>query len=60
MHGIWSYGMHFRCALRGMDILSYYQGRQPFQNWFSLPSKQGPSLKGKNLLPGGANSFLLE
>ena len=28
-----------------------------FQNCFCLPSEKGPTLKGKHLLPQGANSF---
>ena len=27
---------------------------------YQVPSEKGSSLKGKNLLPSGANSFLLE
>ena len=33
---------------------------QPLSNLFYFPSEKGSSLKGKNLLPLGANSFLLE
>ena len=37
----------------------YFQGRLLLE-LFSLPSEKGCTLKGKNLLPRGANSFLLE
>ena len=30
-----------------------------FSKWFYLPSEMGSTLKEKNLLPMGANSFLL-
>ena len=35
-----------------------FRGGNPVK-LFCLPSEKGPSLKGKNLLPLGANSFLL-
>ena len=56
-------------SLRGIDTPSAlsklfspptFTGRQLCQNYFHLPSEKGSSLKGKNLLPEGANSFLLE
>ena len=37
----------------------YCQGRQ-LSKVFGLLSQKGPTLKGKNLLPRGANSSLLE
>ena len=40
--------------------LIQFQGRQLYWNWLYLPSEMGSTLKGKNLLPMGANSFLLE
>ena len=43
--------------LRGIDTLS---GKTTLSRWFCLPSEKGSTLKGKNLLPMGANSFLLE
>ena len=42
--------------LRGMDI----QGEVALSKLFSLPSEKASTQKGKNLLPLGANSFLLE
>ena len=43
---------------------AFYKENKFFEFLFSLlyktPSKKGSTLKGKNLLPGGANSFLLE
>ena len=42
---------------RGMDTLS---GEVTLSKVFCLPSEKGSTLKGKNLLPVGANSFLLE
>ena len=38
----------------------HFQGRQLLQKkyYFLLPSEKGSTLKGKNLLPVGANSFL--
>ena len=44
-------------SLRGMDTLS---GVATLSKLFCLPSEKGSTLKGKNLLPLGANSFLLE
>ena len=46
-----------KAHLSGMDTLS---GEATLSKLFCLPSGKGSSLKGKNLLPGGANSFLLE
>ena len=50
---------------RGHDTLGFLpflQGRQLFNLMFAFqaPSEKGSTLKGKNLLPLGANSFLLE
>ena len=44
-------------SLKGLDILS---GDAVLSTLFLLPSEMGPTLKGKNLLPMGADSFLLE
>ena len=44
-------------SLKGLDILS---GDAVLSTLFLLPSEKGPTLKGKNLLPVGADSFLLE
>ena len=41
---------------RGTDTL---KGEITKWKMFLLPSKKGSTLKGKNLLPAGANSFLL-
>ena len=42
----------------------FYKKNNFFEFLFSLlyktPSEKGSTLKGKNLLPGGANFFLLE
>ena len=35
-------------------------GEATLSNLFSPPSEKGSALKGKNLLPKGANSFFLE
>ena len=42
---------------RGVDTLS---GEATLSEWVLLPSEKGSTLNGKNLLPRGANSFLLE
>ena len=42
---------------KGIDPFS---GVVPLPKQFSLPSEKDCALKGKNLLPVGANSFLLE
>ena len=42
---------------RGMDTLS---GEVIPSKLFCFPCEKGSTLKGKNLLPPGANSFLLE
>ena len=41
--------------MRGIDIISWITG-----SLFGLPFEKGCTLKEKNLLPFGANSFLLE
>ena len=43
--------------LRGIDTLS---GEVTVSIYFCHPSEKGSTLNGKNLLPLGANSFLLE
>ena len=48
-----------------VDFLPFLHGRQLLGISVSFPAHQAPSekkftLKGKNLLPWGANSFLLE
>ena len=45
------------CPLRGMDTLS---GEKTLSDLFYLPSEKGSTLKGKNFLPLGENSFFLE
>ena len=43
--------------IKGMDTLS---GEATLGKLFCLPSEKGSILKGNNLLPLGANSFLIE
>ena len=43
-----------------MGINGYIFKGDQSDKWILLPSEKGPTLKGKNLLPIGANSFLLE
>ena len=43
--------------LRGIDTFSR---ERTLKNCFLLSSEKGSTLKGKNLLPGGAKSFPLE
>ena len=38
----------------------YFQGTENYKNVFLLSSGKRSTLKGKNLLPKGADSFLLE
>ena len=40
--------------------LIHIKGRQLYIKIVLLPSEKGSTLKGKNLLPVGANSFLLD
>ena len=55
--GMFVTGGKYTCVLvMGLDTLS---GEATQSKLFCIPSEKGPSRKGKNLFPMGANSFLL-
>ena len=47
-------------VLASSKYITTLSGEAAVSKFFRLPSEKGSSLKGKNLLPQGANSFLLE